>query len=189
MSKQEQLLVVDSLNKPIGCKNGDEVQCLSMSRELIHELGLIHRAVLVLLSKSVDGIVYYLLQKRAEDKDLYPGCLTFTASGHSLAELTELENAVRETLEEVGVNPQLRRHSVIKVFQPGDRQFLTIFFGNLLPDQKIEIDHEELASVEWHTREEIEALLKQEEEESVEIFTPASRAAFLRIFAEAEVVN
>jgi isopentenyldiphosphate isomerase len=63
---------------------------------------LIHRSVQVIVFAS-DGSI--LLQWRAATKDLFPGYLCASASGHVMAGDGYAETAQRELIEELGVEP------------------------------------------------------------------------------------
>jgi isopentenyldiphosphate isomerase len=68
------------------------------------DLGLIHRSVQVIVFTS-DGRV--LLQRRAASKDLFPGYLCASASGHVMAGDDYEQTAWRELIEELGVEPAI----------------------------------------------------------------------------------
>jgi isopentenyldiphosphate isomerase len=67
-----------------------------------HDPSLIHRSVQVIVFTS-DGRL--LLQRRAASKDLFPGYLCASASGHALAGDGYAETARRELVEELGIEP------------------------------------------------------------------------------------
>jgi isopentenyldiphosphate isomerase len=69
-----------------------------------HDSNLIHRSVQVIVFAS-DGST--LLQWRAANKDLFPGYLCASASGHVMAGDGYAETAQRELIEELGVNPAI----------------------------------------------------------------------------------
>jgi isopentenyldiphosphate isomerase len=69
-----------------------------------HDSNLIHRSVQVIVFAS-DGSI--LLQWRAANKDLFPGYLCASASGHVMAGDGYAETAQRELIEELGVNPAI----------------------------------------------------------------------------------
>ncbi|HEY7094265.1 MAG TPA: NUDIX domain-containing protein [Ktedonobacterales bacterium] len=69
-----------------------------------HNPSLIHRSVQVVVFTS-NGRV--LLQKRAATKDLFPGYLCASASGHVMTGDGYVETARRELAEELGVNPAI----------------------------------------------------------------------------------
>jgi isopentenyl-diphosphate Delta-isomerase len=72
--------------------------------EAHHDPNLIHRSVQVIVFTS-DGRV--LLQRRAATKDLFPGYLCASASGHVMAGDGYVETARRELIEELGVEPAI----------------------------------------------------------------------------------
>jgi isopentenyl-diphosphate Delta-isomerase len=67
-----------------------------------HNPSLIHRSVQVIVFTSDERV---LLQKRAATKDLFPGYLCASASGHVMAGDGYVETARRELIEELGVEP------------------------------------------------------------------------------------
>jgi isopentenyldiphosphate isomerase len=67
-----------------------------------HNPNLIHRSVQMMVFTS-DGRV--LLQRRAMTKDLFPGYLCASASGHVMAGDDYEQTARRELIEELGVEP------------------------------------------------------------------------------------
>ena len=69
-----------------------------------HDPNLIHRSVQVIVFTS-DGRI--LLQRRAATKDLFPGYLCASASGHVMAGDDYEQTAQRELAEELGVNPAI----------------------------------------------------------------------------------
>lgn len=84
------LEVVDIDNRVVGL----------MPKEEIHEQGLMHRSVLVLLYNSSKKLY---IQKRSSKKLKYPECWDLSATGHVLASETPNEAAIRELQEELGI--------------------------------------------------------------------------------------
>jgi isopentenyldiphosphate isomerase len=74
------------------------------SRHEVHRLGLMHRAVHVLVFKA-DGQVF--LQKRSMSKDRQPGLWDSSASGHLDSGESYDHCALRELGEELGLKPQM----------------------------------------------------------------------------------
>lgn len=70
-------------------------------RSVVHATGLYHRAVHVWLFAPATGEV--LLQRRALDKDSWPGALDISCAGHVSAGDAPLPSAVRELEEELGI--------------------------------------------------------------------------------------
>lgn len=73
---------------------------LQLDKAIIHEQGLWHRDVHVLVT---DG-KRILEQQRAHDKSIMPGEWDFSAAGHPLADEEPLAAIVRETREELGID-------------------------------------------------------------------------------------
>jgi isopentenyldiphosphate isomerase len=69
-----------------------------------HDPRLIHRSVQVIVFTSDERV---LLQRRAATKDLFPGCLCASASGHVMAGDNYEQTARRELIEELGVEPAI----------------------------------------------------------------------------------
>lgn len=87
---EELLVVVDWDDREVGIA----------PRHEIHEKGMIHRAVHVVLI-DVRGMI--LLQKRSLIKDRFPGWWDISVGGHVNPGETYLEAAVREIHEEMGI--------------------------------------------------------------------------------------
>ncbi len=82
--------VVDEMDRPVGLA----------TRRDVHERGLRHRAVHVLVYNSAGEV---FLQRRSFSKDSHPGRWDSSASGHLDAGEAYLGAAVRELSEELGV--------------------------------------------------------------------------------------
>ncbi len=82
------------------CDFDDRVIGTATRRE-IHEKGMIHRAVHVVLITRNDRIV---LQKRSMNKDRYPGWWDISVGGHVGVGETYVEAARREIGEEMGIS-------------------------------------------------------------------------------------
>lgn len=83
--------VLDEGGKPTG---------ETRSKQQIHEQGLWHMSAHVWIYNSKGQII---LQKRAKDKDSFPGLLDISAAGHVDSGETPQEAAIREMREEVGL--------------------------------------------------------------------------------------
>ena len=71
-------------------------------RDLVHKTGEWHGSVHVWLAEGTR----VLLQKRAVNKESYPGLYDVSAAGHICAGESHMEAAVRETGEELGVHAE-----------------------------------------------------------------------------------
>jgi isopentenyldiphosphate isomerase len=70
-------------------------------REEIHRRGLLHREIHVYFLTPDKKFIF---QHRAPDKDSYPDLLDATVGGHVEIGDSYLETAIKETLEETGLN-------------------------------------------------------------------------------------
>ena len=75
-----------------------------MERSHAHAEGICHRTAHVWVVRMVDGKYQVLLQKRAEDKESFPGCFDTSSAGHIQAGDEPLESAMRELQEELGIH-------------------------------------------------------------------------------------
>jgi isopentenyl-diphosphate delta-isomerase type 1 len=105
--------------------NRDEVIGRKPRRE-VHRLGLLHRAVHVLVFNSSGRI---FLQKRSMKKDRQPGLWDSSASGHVDSGEDYDSTAVRELGEEIGlrVNTPLERLFKIDACAETDQEFVWVY--------------------------------------------------------------
>lgn len=115
MNDAEELLPVVNEN--------DEVQGV-LKRGDIHALGLLHRAVHVLVFDS-EGRLY--LQRRSAHKDTHPGKWTTSASGHVDPEEDYAEAASRELDEELGLSLPLEEVGQIAACPRTENEFTRVF--------------------------------------------------------------
>ncbi len=134
--KLEILDVYDENNQRIG----------AASRKAYIQLGLITRAVHIFLFNS-KGLVY--IQKRAENKDTYPGFFSPSAAGHVGLEEESKTAAERELFEELHVRSSLVFLGSFKCFKPENvvNQFYDFYMA--VSDEKVEADKGEVESGEW----------------------------------------
>ncbi|NLL76971.1 MAG: NUDIX domain-containing protein [Clostridiales bacterium] len=73
-------------------------------RSLVHRYGDLHRTSHVwIIRPNGKGRFDVLLQKRAADKDSFPGTYDISSAGHVPAGMDYLESAIRELKEELGI--------------------------------------------------------------------------------------
>jgi isopentenyl-diphosphate delta-isomerase len=115
--------VVDESDRPIGVLPLTEV----------HRQGLYHRSVRVAVFDR-QGRVY--LQKRSSAKELYPGRLDLSATGHVKAGEAREAAALRELHEELGLTAD-RLHHVADVAGSPDTnfEFITLYTAGRLDAQ------------------------------------------------------
>lgn len=74
----------------------------------IHRDGDWHASVHIWVARRRLGGMEFLLQKRAEDKDSFPGCWDAATTGHIDAGEDPISAAIRELGEEIGVKARRR---------------------------------------------------------------------------------
>ncbi len=144
--------IVDEKGQPTG---------KTVTRTQAHEEGIRHRTVHIWVTRENGDKTEVLLQKRALNKDSYPGKYDTSSAGHIRAGDEPLESAVRELAEELGIQ-----------VEPDDLKFLGTlsiqyeeeFYGKTFKDNQIAfvyvyddeagidnitIQEEEVDSVKW----------------------------------------
>ncbi len=91
-----------------------------------HNPSFIHRSVQVAVF-TADGRV--LLQRRAATKDLFPGYLCASASGHVTAGDGYVETARRELIEELGVEPAVLLLDKVVVHSEMETEITALFIA------------------------------------------------------------
>lgn len=92
MDNQNELFVV--------VNRDDKVLEYRTRHDCHHDPNLIHRVATIVLFSDANHI---WLQKRSQKKDLYPGKLTLSTSGHVMPNETYEDAIIREMKEEIGV--------------------------------------------------------------------------------------
>ena len=90
----EYLDLVDEKGNPTG-----EI----VSRNSAHREGLLHRTAHVWIVRECDGRTQILLQKRSMKKESFPGLFDTSSAGHIPSGSDPIESALRELLEELGI--------------------------------------------------------------------------------------
>jgi isopentenyl-diphosphate Delta-isomerase len=144
------------------------------------ELGLLHRAIVVILLDSSEKQVY--LQRRAESKSFYPGFWSASCTGHVSSGESYHSAALREVREELGLVTPLRE--LFKFLSPkwknGERiewEYIGVFEGNT-NDQKIILQEEEVQEGKYVTLDALADLIRA----NVDNFTPDSVIAYKRYY-------
>lgn len=149
---QEILDIVDENGEPTG---------ETVEREFAHADGIRHRTSHVWLARKRNGRAEILLQKRAENKDSYPGCYDISSAGHIPAGDGFRKSAVRELKEELGIDTDeneliycgdrnVQWDDVFSGKPFHDNQFSRIFLlWRDMEENEFTVQKEELESVKW----------------------------------------
>ena len=90
----EYLDIVDETGRPTGT---------IISRDEAHGNGILHRTAHVWVIRRSGGGYDFLLQKRSEEKESFPGMYDTSSAGHTPAGVEPLPSAIRELAEELGI--------------------------------------------------------------------------------------
>ena len=133
-------------------KSGESTGRVALKSEA-HRLGLYHASVHIWVFTE-DGQI--LLQKRADDKDTYPGLWDVSVAGHIGAGESPKVAAIREIKEEIGLTIAQQDLNFITIYlsekipQKGlfDNEFHHIFLSLLTtPIDQLSLQKEEVSSV------------------------------------------
>lgn len=130
-------------------------------RDDVHAQGLWHRTSHVWILREHNNRMQVLLQKRAQNKDSFPGQYDTSSAGHIVAGTTPRISAVRELEEELGlsVKPddlqyigqfkhQFRGVFHDKPFIDNEYTYVYIYSGNV-DINTLTLQSEEIESVKW----------------------------------------
>jgi isopentenyl-diphosphate delta-isomerase type 1 len=92
-------------------KNGNKTG-IQKTKEELHEQGLWHQAVHIWIFNSKGEILF---QKRAKEKDNWPGLWDISAAGHVSAGETPEKAVVREMEEEIGIKVRISQLKKIEI--------------------------------------------------------------------------
>ncbi len=148
----------------------------TISREDAHRLGVRHRTAHIwIVRKKQDGYDI-LMQKRAMNKDSFPGRFDTSSAGHIQAGDEPLESALRELREELGICASAEElHPTGKLYISYEKEFHGKMFCDeevafvYIYQEPVDVDtlvlqKEEVDSVEWFDLEETyQAILEHDE--------------------------
>jgi isopentenyl-diphosphate delta-isomerase type 1 len=158
----ETLDIVDEKDEVIG----------TASREECHKEKLRHRGVQVFVMDE-EGDLF--IQKRSNNKDIFPGLSEGGITGHVQSGETYAQAATRELKEELGINikeQDLREMFDFKMLFENEHELVKAFL--LEYDGQIKIDNNEVVSGKFYSIDEIRQMIKENEKE----FTPAFLIGF-----------
>jgi isopentenyldiphosphate isomerase len=135
-------------------------------RHEVHHLGLLHRAVHVLVYNRAGRV---FLQKRSARKDRHPGVWDSSVSGHVDSGETYDQTAVREVREEIGLElahpPQ--RLFKLAACEATDAEFIWIY--RCEHEGPFQLNAEEIEAGEWFLPAEVTRWMRDRPED----FAPA----------------
>lgn len=132
-----------------------------VERTEAHRLGIRHRTAHIWVVREREGVTEVLLQKRAANKDSFPGRFDTSSSGHIQAGDEPLESALRELEEELGIAAKAEQLTFAGTFRI---HYEKEFYGKLFRDNEISfvycyrepvddealhLQEEEVEAVEW----------------------------------------
>lgn len=169
-----------------------------VSRADAHEQGIRHRTAHVWVIREVDGRTQVLLQKRARNKDSFPGCFDTSSAGHIPAGCEPPASALRELQEELGIEAQREDLTFIGTFHI---RYEKEFYGKLFRDNEVSsvflyrkavdetalvLQAEEVEEVRWFDLEELTALRKRNDPS---VCVPTDGLNVLRFYLNGEALK
>jgi isopentenyldiphosphate isomerase len=137
-------------------ENNEEIAILS--RRLMREQNLIHRASYILVFNSSDEL---FVQQRTLSKDIYPGYHDIAAGGVVVAGESYEESAARELAEELGVK-DVPLHPCFDHYFEDDRNRVWGRVFRCRHDGPFALQPEEVAGGRFMTLDQITALSREE---------------------------
>ena len=131
-------------------------------RSMVHRLGLLHRAVHVLVFNSRGQI---FLQKRSMKKDRQPGLWDSSASGHVDSGEDYDTTAVREVREEIGLalpHPPARLFKIDACVET-DQEFVWVY--RCESEGPFELNADEIERGDWFSASEVSQWMARRPEE------------------------
>lgn len=141
-------------------------------RTTAHAQGLRHRTAHIWVIRRNSGSIQVLLQKRAQNKDSFPGKFDTSSAGHIQAGDAPLPSALRELEEELGIRAAPEELQFAGIFRI---QYEKNFYGKLFRDNEVSfvyvyekpvelsqltLQAEEVESVAWFPLTEVQSALQ-----------------------------
>jgi isopentenyl-diphosphate delta-isomerase type 1 len=144
MTSEELFDVVDERDQVIGCR----------PRREVHQLGLRHRAVHVLVFNSRGQL---FLQLRSMKKDCFPGTWDSSASGHVAPGESYDDCAIRELREELGLTLQTPLEPLFKIAACPETGQEFVWVYRCQAEGPFTLQPEEIESGDWFSPPQISA--------------------------------
>lgn len=145
-----------------------------MTREEVHRLGLWHKCVHIWI---INGKGEVLLQKRSAQKIMSPNKWTTATSGHLSAGDSNVQGAIRELSEEIGL--QVNENELKYLFSVKestineekhviDNELIDVYLMKKEVDIKnLKLQEEEVSDVKWFSYEEFKKMVLEDDENLV----------------------
>lgn len=128
------------------------------SRRDVHNLGLLHRAVHVLVFNSGGQL---FLQKRSMEKDCFPGAWDSSASGHLDTGESYDACAMRELHEELGLKLEVAPERLFKIDACAETGFEFCWVYRCEANGPFSLNPEEIETGEWFDSERISDWMRE----------------------------
>ncbi len=141
------------------------------TRNNVHKKGLWHRAIVVAIVNDENKV---LIQKRAQNKEKFPGLWDLSVAGHVPFGHDSLSCAASETMEEIGkmISKNIKvadfrfmtsfRNQIIISDKFIENQFYDFFIYNAnIPIEEFKIQPEEVEEIKYATAYEIKTMADQ----------------------------
>lgn len=153
----EYIDIVDEQGNPTGER---------VERSIAHSQGIRHRTAHIWIVRKVNGRYQVLMQKRAINKESFPGMFDTSSAGHIQAGDEPLESALRELHEELGIQAEPQQMEFAgnfhisyekefhgKMFRDNEIAFVYIY-SQPVDETELILQKEEVETVEWFDLEE-----------------------------------
>lgn len=139
----------------------------TVGRDEAHDKGIKHRTAHVWVVRKEGENYEVLMQKRAANKESFPGRFDTSLAGHIQKGDEPLESAIRELSEELGIfakpseldfagkfDIQYEKEFYGKMFRDNEVSFVYVFTG-IVDMGELKLQEEEVESVEWFRLDEV----------------------------------
>lgn len=145
-----------------------------VTREEVHRLGLWHKCVHIWI---INGKGEVLLQKRSAQKIMDPNKWTTATSGHLSAGDSNVQGAIRELSEEIGLQVNenelkylfsVKENTINEEKHVIDKELIDVFLMRKEVDIKnLKLQEEEVSDVKWFSYEEFKKMVLEDDENLV----------------------
>lgn len=143
-------------------------------RKEVHSNGYWHKGVHIWIINSKKEL---LVQRRSENKDVYPNKLYISVAGHPVSGEEEIESIKREFVEEIGVELDTSKLEYLFTFSQEvienegkflDNQFYDVYLIEMdLDISKLKLQEDEVSEVKNIYYKEFEQMIKNKDEDIV----------------------